>query len=168
MDEMQATTTFPDEFYQTLTRVIREENDSLIGLEENLDQQYNVLIEQKLPEFLQVLKEQRNLLVQSFRDERLRNGTIQSFIPDMKNQSLHELIDSSPETHKETLSELKIQFDKQVDRITRKRDRNKSLIQKSLDVLQSQIQHLRSLHQSGYDASGNHESKDFSVINRQV
>ncbi len=58
MSDRENQLTHPDELYRTLSAILTEENDSLVKLEENLDEQYQVLINQKLVEFLRVLKEQ--------------------------------------------------------------------------------------------------------------
>ena len=55
-----------------------------------------------------------------------------------------------------------------IQKIQKKKDRNKLLIQKSLDMIQSQIKYLQGMTQPGYDANGNREATDISYINKQI
>lgn len=158
----------PNEFYSTLVQVISSENDSLLKLSNNLDNQYNVLINQKLTDFIQILKQQKNLIAETQQSEKQKFDEIKSFLPGSNDMSLQDLIVGSPEEFKDTLSDLKRNFDLNLKKIESKKNRNKLLIQKSLDLIQNQIKYLRDLTHPGYDSKGNREGKDLSYINKQV
>jgi hypothetical protein len=160
--------THPEEFYRTLSAILTEENDSLVKLEENLDEQYQVLINQKLVEFLRVLKEQKGIIAKTHERDEMLFEEIRHYLPDLEDSSIGILINSSPDNVKIELTQLKAKFDRRVEQIQSKKDRNRVLIEKSLDMLQTQIQYLRDITQPGYDASGKQQSSEFPLINRQV
>ena len=160
--------TYPDELYRTLSAILTEENDSLVKLEENLDEQYQVLINQKLAEFLRVLKEQKSIIAKTHERDEMLFEEIKDYLPDSEDSSIGTLINASPDNVKVELTQLKAKFDRRVEQIQSKKDRNRVLIEKSLDMLQTQIQYLRDITQPGYDASGKQQSNDFPLINRQV
>ncbi len=168
MPKVQEAVSLPEEFYITLVQVISSENESLQKFVNNLDSQYHVLINQKLIDFVSVLKDQKKLLAESKESEKEKYQEIQTFLPGPGKHSLHELIMASPLDYRNKLIELKENFDTNVEKIQKKRDRNKLLIQKSLDMIQSQIKYLQDMTQPGYDANGNRESTNISYINKQI
>ena len=168
MPKVQKAVSLPEEFYITLVHVISSENESLQKFVNNLDSQYHVLINQKLIDFVSVLKDQKKLLAESQESEKQKYQEIQTFLPGPDKHSLHELIMASPPDYRDKLIELKENFNISVEKIQKKRDRNKLLIQKSLDMIQSQIKYLQDMIQPGYDANGNREATNISYINKQI
>lgn len=168
MSKQQEAISLPEEFYRTLVQVLSSENESLQKFVNNLDSQYHVLINQKLTDFVSILKDQKRLLAESQEAEKQKYQKIKTFLPGSNKYSLHELIMASPPDYRDKLIELKENFDFSLEKIQKKRDRNKLLIQKSLDMIQSQIKYLRIMTQPGYDANGNREATDISYINKQI
>ena len=158
----------PEEFYSTLVQIITSENDSLQKLLNNLDNQYNVLINQKLTDFIQIMKHQRKLITETQQNENQKYEKLNHFLPGSTDFSMQDLILGSPLKYRNRLLELKGNFDSNIEKIETKKNRNKHLIQKSLDMIQSQIKYLRDLTHPGYDANGHREGKDLSYINKQV
>jgi len=168
MAEKKNQNQFSDNIYKKLENILRAENSSLIGLKENLENQYKVLMDQKLSDFLKVLEEQKILVWESKQKEKIRRQELKEFLPNFESISLKQMINDAPEQYKNNLDRLKNEFDQYVKKIKVLKSRNQMLIQKSFEMIQEQITYLRNFEQKGYDASGKTEDNNLSIINRQI
>ena len=158
----------PDSFYEKLIEILTAENASLFQLQKNLEEQYKVLLENRLSDFLRVLEEQKILVWETRQKEEIRKQELGSFIAHVEEFSLKEIIQFSPEKFQQQLQSLKQQFDQRIENIEAMKERNQILIQKSLEVVQQQIQFLCSFGQRGYNAAGKRDENDLSIFNRRV
>jgi hypothetical protein len=168
MTEKKNQNQFSDHVYKKLEKILRDENSSLNGLKENLENQYQVLLDQKLSDFLKVLEEQKILVWESREKEKMRRQELEKFLPNFENISLKQMIHDAPVQYKNKLDRLKIEFDQHVEKIKVMKSRNQRLIQKSLEMIQEQITYLRNFERKGYDACGKTEGNNVSIINRQM
>jgi|GEM_PF-3057587 flagellar biosynthesis/type III secretory pathway chaperone len=156
-------------FYSQLCRLVEEENQALYRLEENLKQQYSCLMQNDFPRFLQVLEEQRALVWEMSQKEQLRMESLKKYLPNPEEHSLSQIITWAPEEYRDPLMRLKREFEQRMNEIRVMQERNRILIQKSLELVQKQIHAIRTLIQDdAYDENGELKSNDISIINTQV
>jgi hypothetical protein len=154
--------------FSTLLEIVKAENKSLNLLSVNLKQQYDVLLNQQLANFFDVIEEQRALVWEMQQKEKMRQEELQKYLPDMENISLSEMIRIAPENYKAELEIQKNEFDLLVKDIENKKSRNQVLIQKSLELIQQHMSHFRKYEQKGYDATGKINKNDVNLISKQV
>ena len=154
--------------FSTLLEIVKAENKSLKLLLENLKKQYDVLLNQQLTNFFNVLEEQRALVWEMQQKEKMRQEELQKYLPDLENISLTEIIKITPDNYKTELEVEKNKFDLQVNDIENMKSCNQILIQKSLEMIQQHMSHFRGFEQKGYDATGKINKNDINLISKQV
>lgn len=168
MEKLDTNKNYSEELFLTLKEIIKAENKSLKLLYENLNRQYEVLLNQKLTNFFEVLEEQRALVWEMQQKETIRQEELQKYLPDLEKISLKEIIHFSPEKYKQELEDQKYEFDLHVEKIETMKNRNQILIQKSLELIQQQLTHFRFFDQKSYDANGKIDKREVNLICKQV
>jgi len=168
MSDFQNLKKMPDSFYRMMIEMMSTENSSLLQLQKNLEGQYQVLLDNRLSDFMRVLEEQKVLVWEINQKEEIRKQELNSFLTNVEEISLQEIIQAAPEQFQDDLYNLKTQFDQCIRTINEMRERNHILIQKSLEMVHQQIQFLCSFGRPGYTASGKREENDLSIFNKRA
>lgn len=158
----------PETFFSTLVDIVKAENRSLKLLSVNLKKQYDVLLNQQLSNFYEVLEEQRALVWEMQQKEKIRQEELEKYLPDIENISLKKIIQNAPKKYKSKLEINKKEFDLLIEEIENMKSRNQLLIQKSLELIQQHMSQFRGFEQKSYDASGKINKNSINLLSKQV
>ena len=157
----------PD-IFAGLIRILREQNEALEKLRQNLRQQYRNLLDANLKDFVATLEQQQALIWEVEQWDSLRADLLERNFPGESPLTLTELAAKAPPGYRDRLEDLKRQFGEKIADVRRLRETNLTLIRKSLETVDLQIQGVEALLRIGYDEKGKSDRPELSAINRRV
>ncbi len=158
----------PEKFFQRLLNTLQEQNSALLRLKANLQAQYELLLSGRMKNFLPLLEEQQALLWEVEGCEEVRKHLVAEQGPGQADLTLNELTALAPAGVAEDLRRLQKELQDRVFDIQQFRERNRHLIQKSLELIHREIAAIEQLVRIGYDESGKAEQPKASTINRRI
>ncbi len=129
-----------ESYWEKLVEIINEENKSLMSLRDNLDYQYELLMEQKLSFYFKVLAKQKLLVRETKEKEEFRQNELKKYFPEAEKKFIKNIIVIAPPMYKKMLHESKTEFDENMKYIDMMRSRNQLMIQEQMVNLQNLAQ----------------------------